>query len=94
MLRLISTAINKELDSGRGYDDIYQRWRYCVVYCAMNRCKGSATEASQLLKVHRNTLAMWIREMHAAGFKSSDYDSPKGQAGAIPGEVRGGESPR
>jgi hypothetical protein len=87
MMKLIATAINKELDSGRGYDEIYIRWRNCVVYCAMNRAKGSATDAAKFLRVHRNTLAMWLREMHEAGIKTSEYEALKGLAGTISGEV-------
>lgn len=59
----------------------------------MNRCKGNATEAAMMLSVHRNTLAMWLREMHAEGLKTSEYDAPKGQAGTIPSEDSGGASP-
>ena len=85
MLRLISTAINTELSSGRSYDEIYRRWLSCVVYCAMNRSKGNITETARLLKVHRNTLERWLKEMRESGLKTSEYEAPKGQGWNHPG---------
>lgn len=79
MLKIIQSAINKELDSGRPFHEIQRRWRDCVVYCAMNKCEGHPGKAAVMLKVGRNTLDLWLREMRQAGLKTSEYEPPKAQ---------------
>ena len=58
----VKQLIDKELDEGRGMDEIVSRFRNCVLSQALDRCQYNQVHTAQLLKTHRNTIVNWIRE--------------------------------
>ena len=46
----------------RGMDEIWVRFRNTVVVKALALRDGNITHAAALLKVHRNTLARWMKD--------------------------------
>ena len=57
----VEDLIVKELNEGRGYRAIIERFQNSVVVGALTLTHGNVTRAAVLLKVHRNNLIRWMR---------------------------------
>lgn len=58
----VEDLILKEIDEGKGYQAITERFHNSVIVGALTRTRGNVSRAAILLKVHRNNLIRWMRE--------------------------------
>lgn len=59
----VRRLITKELIiDQRGIDTILERFKNCVIVCALRHTRGNVTMAARLLKTSRNNLMRWMAE--------------------------------
>jgi transcriptional regulator with PAS, ATPase and Fis domain len=71
----VNQSILRKLREGQDAEDLLKDYRDQVVLAALQRHHGNRSQAAIDLKIHRNTIRLWLREMEQRG------EIQKGHAG-------------